>query len=97
MSARITRPAKTAMQSGRAKIHQWVLNFEPSDAQRADTLMGWGGSRDTRGQITLTFQSQQEAEAYCRKHAIAYVVAEPHASTVKPKSYAENFRPDRLR
>jgi ETC complex I subunit conserved region len=97
MSARIYKPAKTAMQSGRAKTHQWVLNFEPSDAQRADTLMGWVGSRDTRRQVMLTFQTQQEAEAYCRKHGLAYVVAEPHASTVKPKSYADNFRPDRLR
>ena len=97
MTARIYKPAKTAMQSGRAKTHDWMLNFDPADAQRADPLMGWAGSRDTRRQLTLKFQTQQEAETYCQKHGIAYVVAEPHSSTVKPKSYADNFRPDRLR
>ncbi len=97
MTARIYKPAKTAMQSGRAKTHDWHLIFDPADAQLADPLMGWVGSRDTRRQITLKFPTQQDAEAYCQKHGIEYAVAEPHASTVKPKSYADNFRPDRLR
>ena len=28
--ARIYRPAKTAMQSGRAKTRKWVLEYEPA-------------------------------------------------------------------
>ena len=33
MFARIYRPSKTAMQSGRAKTKDWVLEFEPADAR----------------------------------------------------------------
>jgi hypothetical protein len=32
MLARIYRPAKTAMQSGKAKTKDWVLEFEPASA-----------------------------------------------------------------
>ena len=39
--ARIYQPAKTAMQSGRAKTNSWVLEFEPAEARRADPLMAW--------------------------------------------------------
>ena len=97
MSARIYRPAKTAMQSGLAKTHDWVLNFDPSDAQRPDALMGWVGSRDTRRQVTLRFSTQAEAETYCKTHGLDYTVVLPHALAVRPKSYADNFRPDRIR
>ena len=97
MTARIYKPAKTAMQSGRAKTHQWVLDFEPADAQTPDPLMGWAGSADTVRQVVLRFQSQDEAIAYCQKHKIDYVVAAPQSSQVRPKAYADNFRYDRLR
>jgi hypothetical protein len=46
--ARIFRPARTAMQQGRAKIKSWVLEFEPARALRPDNLMGWAGGGDTR-------------------------------------------------
>lgn len=42
--ARIIQKAKNAMQSGRYGTGQWILEFEPTDAQRADPLMGWAGS-----------------------------------------------------
>ena len=29
MTARIYKPAKTAMQSGQAKTKEWVIDFEP--------------------------------------------------------------------
>ena len=32
MSAKIYRPAKTAMQSGKAKTHLWVLEFDQENA-----------------------------------------------------------------
>ncbi len=41
--ARIYCPPKTAMQSGWAGTHEWVLVFEPQKAQRPDPLMGWIG------------------------------------------------------
>ena len=41
MLARISRPAKTATQSGKAKTKDWLLEFEPSSARLPDPLMGW--------------------------------------------------------
>ncbi len=34
MSARIYSPARTAMQSGKAKTGRWVLEFEPEEPRR---------------------------------------------------------------
>jgi len=90
--ARIYRPAKTAMQSGRAKTDRWVLEFAPATAKRRDPLMGWTGSPDTRSQVVLRFATKEDAVAYAKKNGHRYTVQEPHARTVRPKSYAENFR-----
>jgi hypothetical protein len=96
-NARIYRPARTAMQSGRAKTKEWLLEFEPRAAKRPDPLMGWMGSTDTLGQVTLSFDSQAEAVAYAERHGIAYDLEAPHTTKLKPKSYADNFRFDRIR
>ncbi|MFO0997392.1 MAG: ETC complex I subunit [Alphaproteobacteria bacterium] len=91
MTARIYQPSKTAMQSGRAKTHQWILEFEPREAKRRDPLMGWTSSGDTRQQLRLAFDTREEAIAYAERNAIPYTVQEPHARAVKPKAYADNF------
>ena len=41
MSARITKPAKTAMQSGEARTAEWLLEMQPNAARAIDPLMGW--------------------------------------------------------
>ena len=41
MTARIYRPAKTAMQSGKASTKQWLLEFEHDRPREIDPLMGW--------------------------------------------------------
>jgi NADH dehydrogenase ubiquinone Fe-S protein 4 len=93
MTARIYKPAKTAMQSGRAKIHQWVLEYEPTSPKVADPLMGWTGSSDMRAdQLRLTFDSREAAIDYAERHGIAYRVEDQHERRVRPKSYADNFR-----
>ncbi|MEQ8604185.1 MAG: ETC complex I subunit [Marivibrio sp.] len=97
MEVRIYKPAKTAMQSGRAKTKDWVLEFEPADGGRPDPLMGWSGSRDTRKQVKLRFHSEEEAIAYAQKHGYTYTVEKPKARTIRPKSYAANFAYDRVR
>src|SRR5262245_4899296 len=97
MTCRIYKPTKTAMQSGRAKTLEWVLDFDPADAQQADPLMGWAGSRDTDRQRSLRFHTEDEAVAYAKKHGLDYVVVPPQASKLKLKAYADNFRYDRLR
>jgi len=93
MTARIYRPSKTAMQSGRAKTHRWVLEWEAEHAKTADPLMGWTSSSDMEAdELRLTFASREEAVAYAERNAIPYRVLENHSRRVVPKSYADNFR-----
>ncbi len=91
--ARIFRPAKTAMQSGRGRTRTWVLEFEPEAAKAADPLMGWAGSTDTRGQVRLKFPSRDAAVAFAEKNGLSYTVQDPRKRRVRPKSYADNFIP----
>jgi hypothetical protein len=92
MLARIFRPAKTAMQSGRAKATTWVLEFEPKDARRADPLMGWTQTADTESsQVRLTFDSKEDAVRYAEAHGIAFQLVDPKPAKRIIKAYADNF------
>jgi hypothetical protein len=95
MSARIYRPAKTAMQSGKAKTGYWVLDFDPEKPLKIDPLMGYTTSSDMKSQIRLTFDSKEEAIAYAEKHGIDFRVQEPKETTRRQISYSDNFRYDR--
>lgn len=92
MPARIFQRPKNAMQSGRARTSDWLLEFEPSEAKRPDPLMGWTGSGDTQAQVTLAFGSREEAIAYAERYGIeAHVIPTP-PRRLKLQSYADNFR-----
>ncbi len=91
MPARIFRPAKTAMQSGRAKTKEWVLEFEPTTAHRPDPLMGWIQSSDMNSEVQLHFETQDEAVAYAQAHGIAVEVFEPKVHRQIVKAYSDNF------
>ena len=96
-AARIYRPAKTAMQSGRAQTRKWVLEYEPATPRRPDPLMGWASAEDTLNEVQLRFGTLDEAIAFAAKHGLDYTVIAPHAGAEQPKSYADNFRYDRVR
>ena len=95
MLARIFKPARNAMQSGRANTKDWVLEFEPASARRPDPLMGWTSSSDMNGQIRLMFESREEAIAYAQRHGIAFQLFEPREAKRIIKAYADNFSVDR--
>ena len=95
MQARIYRPAKTAMQSGRAGSKDWVLEFEPESARRVEPLMGWTSSGDMRGQVRLRFETREEAIAYARRQGLMYALEEPRERRPRLKAYADNFRTGR--
>jgi hypothetical protein len=98
MVARIFRPAKTAMQSGKAGTRAWVLRFEPSARKSVEPLMGWTGSEDMLAdEVILRFASREEAVAYAEREGLDYVVEQPATAPPRPKSYAQNFRWDRPR
>jgi hypothetical protein len=95
MLARIYRPAKTAMQSGRAKTKDWLLEFTPASARRTDPLTGWTQSTDMNGQVRLTFETREEAVAYAQRHGIAFQLFEPKEPKKILKAYADNFATNR--
>lgn len=97
MRARIYQPAKTAMQSGTAKTHHWVLEFAPASAREVDPLMGWTSSTDTQTQVRLRFDSREAAVAYASANRIDAEVQEPKARkpVIRPRGYGENFATDR--
>jgi len=93
---RIYRPAKTAMQSGRAQARKWVLEYEPATPRRPDPLMGWASAADTLNEVQLRFSTCDEAVAFADRLGLDYTVIAPQDSAERPKSYADNFRYDRV-
>ena len=91
MSAIIYQRPKNAMQSGKARTQEWVLEFEQSQARRADPLMGWTGSGDTQSQVKLAFPSKEAAKEYAERYGIAARVHSSPAKTLKIQAYADNF------
>ncbi len=96
MQVRIFQPARNAMQSGKGGTRQWVLQFTAPVRREADPLMGWTSSDDTRQQVILKFDSKEDAIAYARREGYAYVVEEPKPRRLQQKTYAENFKFDRI-
>jgi NADH dehydrogenase len=97
MRARIYQPARTAMQSGSAKTHQWVLEFSPASEREIDPLMGWTSSSDMQSQVRLRFETRAAAEAYAAEKGLEVDVVEPkpRKAVIRQRGYGENFATDR--
>ena len=83
MSAKIYRPAKTAMQSGKAP-------------RKIDPIMGYTSTTDMKQQVKLTFETRELAEAYAQRKGIEYRVIEPKEAQRQIVSYTDNFRYSRV-
>ncbi|MFM8747179.1 MAG: ETC complex I subunit [Aestuariivirga sp.] len=97
MPVRIYKPSRNAMQSGKAG-GRWLVEFEAAAPRSADPLMGWTSSADTRQQVKLSFDTKEDAIAYCEREGLPHIVL-PEAPAGRPikKSYSDNFkfgRPD---
>jgi hypothetical protein len=91
MTARIYKPAKNAMQSGKAKTREWQLEYEPEQPRTVEPLMGWTSSGDMKQQLTLSFDTKDEAVAYCEREGIPYHVLEPAEAVRRIAAYSDNF------
>ena len=69
--AKIYKPSKTAMQSGKRNSKKWFLEYETLDT-RINPLMGWESSVDTMSEVKLEFSSKEEAINYVKKNNIHY-------------------------
>jgi hypothetical protein len=91
MTARIYKPARTAMQSGQANTKEWMLDYEPEQPRVVEPLMGWTSSSDMKQEVRLQFDTKEEAVAYCEREGISYQVFESKLPVRARISYADNF------
>ena len=88
--AKIYKPSKTAMQSGKRNSKKWLLEFETLNTG-INPLMGWESSIDTMSEVKLEFSSMDEAINYAKKNNIDFYLVEPQKRKIIKKSYADNF------
>jgi len=88
--AKIYKPTKSAMQSGRRKDKFWFLEFDTLD-NTVNPLMGWESSKDTMSEVKLEFISKEQAISFAKKNNIDYYVIEPQKRKIIKKTYADNF------
>ena len=93
-NAKIYKPTKTAMQSGKRNTKNWLLEFDTLDGG-INPLMGWETSRDTMSEIKLEFSSKEQAINYAKKNNIDFYIMEPQKNKIIKKSYADNFLKDK--
>ena len=48
-------------------------------------------------EVRLHFETMEDAVAFAIKNGLDFTIIPPQNSTEKPKSYADNFRYDRIR
>jgi hypothetical protein len=91
MKAIILQSSKSAMQSGQSD-NQWTLKFEGDKSrQYIEDYMAWTGSSDSSLQVSIDFETLEEAVNFASKNNIDYEIVESHKRKMRPKSYAKNF------
>ena len=97
MTAKIYRPAPNAMQSGKAKSQEWLLEFESTTPRTVDPLMGWISNADTSSQVRMWFDTREEAIEFAKRQGISFQVTESREPKRVVKAYADNFASNRKR
>ena len=88
--AKIYKPTRTAMQSGKRNTKKWLLEFDTLDTG-VDPLMGWESSKDTMSEVKLEFSTKDQAINYAKKNNLDYYIIEPQKHKIIKKSYSNNF------
>ena len=88
--AKIYKPTKTAMQSGKRNEKNWMLEYDSANTG-ISPLMGWESTTDTMSEVKLKFSSKEQAVNYAKKYNIDYYIIEPEKRKIIKKSYSDNF------
>ena len=88
--AKIYKPAKTVMQSGKRNTKNWLLEFDTLNTG-INPLMGWETSKHTMSEVKLQFSTKEQAINYAKKNNIIYYIVEPKEHKIIKKSYSDNF------
>lgn len=92
MKVTIYQPSKNAMQSGRGKTKNWILEYEKQSARTPESLMGWISSEDTLNQVRLRFDSADAAVMFAQEKGWEYDVLPAQVKRVKPRNFGDNFK-----
>jgi hypothetical protein len=92
MKVKIFSPARSAMQSGRAKTGHWIIEYETISKRQPEPLMGWTSSEDTLNQMRLRFPTKDAAIRHAAAQGWQYSLVIDHERRVKPRNYSDNFR-----
>lgn len=87
---RIFIPARNAMQSGTNNTHQWKIEFE-NEERWENPLMGWASTADPLSNMTLSFDTKEDAIAFATEYGWKYTIIEAEKPKMKSKSYGANF------
>ena len=79
------------MQSGKNNTRKWLLEFPLEDSRYRDPMMGWTGNRDTKSQLKLRFDSEDEAVSYATRKGLDYEIIYPQRARPILRAYADNF------
>src|SRR3977135_3504295 len=88
--ARIFRPARSALTSGKARTKRWVLHFDRRTPPVIEPLMGWTGGDDTLTQVELTFPTREAAVAYAERQGLTFVIEGHDGAAHAPDRRATN-------
>ena len=94
MKVYIYQQQKSAMQSGKSQLKNWIVAFDQGGAHHFyEPVMGWPATDDTQSQVHLSFSSQEEALDYCHHHKFEVIAltSKTTPAALRPKSYSDNF------
>ena len=88
--ARIYKPSRSAMTSGKARTKGWRPSFERRTAPVIEPLMGWTSGDDTLTQVELTFPTLKSAVRYAERQGLHYTVQSSGDSEVGEQRMARS-------
>ncbi|KAI9817399.1 MAG: hypothetical protein M1826_001601 [Phylliscum demangeonii] len=92
-TVRISRPSKTATQSGDWHAHEWRMDWDilGKGHRWENELMGWQSTADFMSSTHLSFKTKEDAIRFAEKQGYEYFVQEHNDRRFVPKAYANNF------
>ena len=91
MQVRISKPAKSSMQSADGDLH-WQLEFvKKPDRRFKEKTMGRTSSSDMSNEVKMLFDTLEEAVFFAEKNSYQYEVITPKEAKIPKKSYTSNF------
>jgi hypothetical protein len=90
--ARIYKPSRSVMTSGKARTKGWRLTFERRTAPFIEPLMGWTGGDDTLAQVELSFPTRESAVRYAERQGLRYTLQPADGATDRERRVTGSAR-----